>query len=140
MIRFWRSMAALAVGLSLLSAAAGWANEPTPKNAACPSLDGEWAGDFDGSFEGDWSATFTVAGSMLSASAYITALGVGSVDGEGSGGVKCEGGRTALAGSGSAKGKSGSFAGISDASGNKLSGTWWSGDLAGTWRGERDGR
>jgi len=24
----------------------------------CPSLDGEWAGDFDGSFEGQWQATF----------------------------------------------------------------------------------
>lgn len=140
MTQFWIRIVALAFGPSLLTAAANWAGEPTPKKAACPSLEGEWAGDFDGSFEGDWSATFTQTGSMLSASANIMTLDACAFEGAGSGGIKCEGGRTAPAGSGSAKGKPGSFAGISDAAGNKLSGTWWSGDLAGRWRGERGAR
>jgi hypothetical protein len=116
------------------------ATEPTPAKSACPSIDGDWSGDFDGSFEGTWSATFTQAGTMLSAEANIRLDDARDVEADGGGGVKCEGGRTAIAGSGSAQGKSGSFAGISDSTGTKLSGTWWSGDFAGSWRGERVGR
>jgi hypothetical protein len=59
------------------------------------------------------------------------------LEAEGGAGTKCHGRQTAIAGTGSARDKSGSFSGISDVDGKRLSGTWWSGDLAGTWRGER---
>jgi hypothetical protein len=110
--------------------------EPTAK-PACPSLDGDWAGDFDGPFEGQWYATFAQVGTNVQASADITVDSGPRLEAQGSAGVKCEGGRTTIAGSGSAGGKSGSFSGVSDDTGKKLSGTWWSGNLFGTWRGER---
>ncbi len=110
------------------------ADKPKP---ACPSLAGEWAGDFDGSFEGQWRATFGQSGTSVDASATITGDSGPRLEAEGSAEVKCEGSKTAIAGSGSARDKSGSFSGVSDATGKNLSGTWWSGNLFGSWRGER---
>jgi hypothetical protein len=104
---------------------------------ACPSLDGEWAGTFDGTFEGDWQATFTQSRANIRATAEITLDSGQRLEAEGSAEIKCESGKTAIAGSGSARDKSGSFSGISNDNGKSLSGTWWSGELFGTWRGER---
>jgi hypothetical protein len=110
--------------------------QPTPK-AACPPLAGEWSGEFAGSYAGDWSATFTQSGNTIRAEATITLEAGQRFEAEGTAGSSCEGAKTALAGSGSAKERSGSFSGISDDKGRRLSGTWWSGDFAGTWEGER---
>lgn len=110
--------------------------EPTVK-PACPSLDGDWFGEFDGAFAGTWYATFTQAGPNVQAQADITVDSGKPLEAQGSAGVKCDGGKTTIAGTGAARGKSGSFSGVSDETGKHLSGTWWRGDLFGTWRGER---
>lgn len=127
--------ATVIAALALLLAPTAFAGEkPKP---ACPSLEGEWAGDFDGSFEGQWQATFTQSGTSIRAAADITLDSGPHIEGEGSAGIKCDEGKTTIAGTGSARDKSGSFSGVSDTTGKSLSGTWWSGDFFGTWRGER---
>ena len=131
-----RPAAAVTCLALLVAPIAAFGGEPKAK-PACPSLAGDWAGDFDGTYEGQWQATFTQSGASIGASAEITLDSGQSIEAEGSAEVKCEGSKTGIAGSGSAKGKSGSFSGVSDESGKKLSGTWWSGDLFGTWRGQR---
>lgn len=113
------------------------AAEPTPKRSKCPSLDGEWSGDFDGAYSGTWTASFAQTRNDVRAHAYVKLDGGGTSEAEAGAGIKCQGRQTAIAGSGSVRDKSGSFSGISDSKGKRLSGTWWSGDLAGTWRGER---
>jgi hypothetical protein len=128
---------AIAVSILLLFAPGAALGGEAKAKPACPSLDGEWSGDFDGTFEGVWHATFNQSGENVRATAEITLDSGPRIEAEGSGGIKCEDGKTGIAGSGSAKEKSGSFSGLSDETGNKLSGTWWSGDYAGTWRGER---
>lgn len=124
------------IGVVATGAGLALGAEPTTK-AACPSVDGEWAGNFDGPFEGQWYATFTQAGTVVQASADIAVDSGPRLEATGSAGVKCDGGKATIAGSGSAGGKSGSFSGVSDENGRTLSGTWWSGNLYGTWRGER---
>jgi hypothetical protein len=123
--------------LTALTAVAVPAAEPTAPPSKCPSLEGEWSGDFDGAYSGTWTASITQTRDEVSAHAYVKLDGGGTSETEGSAGTKCHGRQTALAGSGAVRGKAGSFSGISDTKGNRLSGTWWSGDMAGTWRGER---
>jgi len=113
--------------------------DSTPKSA-CPSLDGEWFGQFEGSYSGEWAATFSQTGNSIRATATITLESGQQLEAEGSAGISCEGKKTAVAGSGSAKAakdRAGSFSGVSDVTETHLSGTWWSGDLAGTWSGQR---
>ena len=126
----------LLFGLSLCLSGEIHAAEPAGKSP-CPSLDGDWSGQFDGSYSGDWSATFSQTGKMIRATASIALDSGVHLEAEGSAGISCEGNKTALAGTGSANKKSGSFSGISDDKGTHLSGTWWSGDLAGKWQGQR---
>jgi hypothetical protein len=121
-------------GLLLIHGTAVAADKAKP---GCPSLAGDWSGDFDGSFEGTWQATFTQSGTNVNATAGITLKSGQHIEAEGSAEIKCQGSKTEIAGSGSARDKSGSFSGVSDASGKSLSGTWWSGDLFGTWRGQK---
>ena len=123
------------VGLLLLVPLSA-SGDPTPK-PACPSIDGEWFGQFEGSYSGEWAATFSQTGSNIRATATITLESGQQIEAEGSAGISCEGKKTAVAGSGAAKERSGSFSGVSDDTGTHLSGTWWSGDLAGSWRGQR---
>jgi len=104
---------------------------------ACPSLDGYWSGQFDGPYSGTWAAAFTQTGRTIRAAAIIKLRSGQQFEARGTAQVLCEGKKTTLAGSGSAKGKSGSFEGLSDDKGTHLSGTWSGGKRSGTWRGER---
>lgn len=129
--------ALLTICIALLVGPVATHGSESKTKAACPSLDGEWSGDFDGTFVGDWHATFTQSGTSVRATAEIILESGRRIEAEGSAGIKCEAGKTGIAGSGSARGTSGSFSGASDETGKSLSGTWWSGDLFGTWRGAR---
>jgi hypothetical protein len=132
-----KTISMLWIALIALTATTVAATEPTAPPSKCPSLEGEWSGDFDGAYSGTWRASFTQTRDEVSAQAYVTLDGGVTSESEGTAGIKCQGRQTAVAGSGSVKNKSGSFSGISDTKGRRLSGTWWSGDLAGTWRGAR---
>jgi hypothetical protein len=130
-----RRLTTLAIGLCMCSMAQA---EPHPApTPACPSLTGSWYGTFGGGFSGAWGANFEQIGSTVNAAATVVVDGIGELQAYGNATAVCKDGTTTFSGNGSAGGRSGSFAGKIQRSGDRVSGTWAGAGRSGTWKGER---